>query len=88
MSFYCSECVVGWWPYQCRDGCCPVCGGGTVRRQERAGDDADAVYRELVAGERRRHAREQFEAFYAARELARSGEVIAEAEAILRAAAA
>ena len=45
MTYYCSECVVNWWPYQTDHGHCPTCGGGTVRKQEPASDDADTLYR-------------------------------------------
>lgn len=84
MTNYCPECIVNWWPYQTHKGCCPACGGGTVRRQEPASLDVDDRCRALVAEQRRQHAREQFEAFYAQREAARAGEVVSEAEAILR----
>jgi ssDNA-binding Zn-finger/Zn-ribbon topoisomerase 1 len=40
MSYHCPECDVNWWPYQTDRGHCPSCGAGTVRRQERASDDA------------------------------------------------
>ena len=67
MSYYCSECVVNWWPFQANDGCCPRCGGGTVRRQEPASDDAAALALAREEAERRaRHA--AFEAYYAERE--------------------
>jgi hypothetical protein len=39
MSYYCSECVVNWWPDQTDHGQCPTCGGGTVRRQEPSSED-------------------------------------------------
>jgi hypothetical protein len=68
MSYYCSECVVNWWPYQTDDGCCPTCGGGTIRRQEPASDDAETLFRavRLEAEKRDLHAR--FEIYYAERE--------------------
>jgi uncharacterized Zn finger protein (UPF0148 family) len=72
VTYYCPECVVNWWPYQAVDGCCPVCGRGTVRRQEPASDDADERFRAARTASRaalesaERHAR--FEAYYAERE--------------------
>lgn len=68
MSYYCSECVVNWWPYQAKGGCCPRCGGGTVRRQEPASDDADAQFALARAEAERRERHAAFEAYYAARE--------------------
>jgi len=68
MSYYCSECVVNWWPYQAKGGCCPRCGGGTVRRQEPASDDADAQFALARAAAARRERYAAFEAYYAARE--------------------
>jgi hypothetical protein len=68
MSYYCSECVVNWWPYQAKDGCCPCCGGGTVRRQERASDDADAMFAFARQEAERRERHAAFEAYYQARE--------------------
>lgn len=68
MTYYCSECVVNWWPYQAKGGCCPTCGGGTVRRNEPASEEADRLHRRprTEAEIRDRYAR--FEAYYAARE--------------------
>jgi hypothetical protein len=68
MTYYCSECVVNWWPYQARDGCCPCCGGGTSRRQEPASDDADQRFVRARAEAERRARYEAFEAYYAERE--------------------
>jgi hypothetical protein len=68
MSYYCTECVVNWWPYQTRDGRCPRCGGGTVRRQERASDDADVLFAQARADAERRERHAAFEAYYADRE--------------------
>jgi len=65
MSYYCSECVVNWWPYQTVDGRCPNCGGGTVRKQERASDDADTLYRFARAEAAKRDLHARFEAYYA-----------------------
>jgi hypothetical protein len=71
MSYYCSECDVNWWPYQTDHGHCPSCGGGTVRRQERASDDADTLYRIACDEAAKRDAYERFEIYYARRELDR-----------------
>lgn len=68
MTYYCSECVVNWWPYQARDGCCPSCGGGTIRRQEPASDDADMLFARARAEAERRERYDAFEAYYAERE--------------------
>ncbi len=68
MTYYCSECVMNWHPFQCTDGACPECRGGTRRSYEPASPDADARHRMAVAAaiKRDRHAR--FEAYYAERE--------------------
>jgi hypothetical protein len=68
MTYYCSECVVNWWPYQATGGCCPRCGGGTSRRQEPASDDAEDLFRAARAEAERRERYERFEAYYAERE--------------------
>jgi hypothetical protein len=68
MSYYCSECVVNWWPYQAREGRCPSCGGGTTRRPERASDDADAMFARARTEAERRARHEAFEKYYAERE--------------------
>jgi hypothetical protein len=39
MSYYCSACVMDWSAHQTDQGQCPTCGGGTVRRLERAGEE-------------------------------------------------
>lgn len=67
MTYYCSECVVSWWPYQARDGCCPSCGGGTTRRQEPASDDVDIQFARARKEAERRERRAAFEAYYAER---------------------
>jgi len=68
MTYHCSECLVNWWPYQATAGCCPFCGGGTVRSHESASEEADRMHRRArtEAELRDRHAR--FEAYYAERE--------------------
>jgi len=48
MSYFCSECVVDWWPDQTDGEHCPTCGGGTVRRQEATSDTAEASLLELA----------------------------------------
>jgi hypothetical protein len=48
MSYYCSQCVVNWWPGQTDGGQCPTCGGGTVRSQEPAGDHVHVSPLELA----------------------------------------
>ena len=47
MSYYCSECVVSWWPYQTDDGLCPTC-GSTVGTQAQDGHDAGVSQLELA----------------------------------------
>lgn len=68
MSYFCSECVVNWWPYQAKGGCCPRCGGGTVRRPEPAGEDADAQFALARQEAERRERHAAFEEYYNARE--------------------
>jgi len=48
MSYYCSECVVNWSPYQTDQGQCPTCGGGVRRSQEAVGDERVASPLELA----------------------------------------
>jgi uncharacterized Zn finger protein (UPF0148 family) len=71
MSYHCPECDVNWWPYQTDHGHCPSCGAGTVRRQERASDDAATLYRIARDEAAKRDAYERFEIYYARRELDR-----------------
>jgi hypothetical protein len=71
MTYYCPECVVNWWPYQAKDGCCPECGKGTTRKPMEAGSiDADARYKVARKAGRERDAsvkaHEDFEAYYLA----------------------
>ncbi len=68
MTYYCSECVVNWWPYMAKDGCCPLCGGGTSRRQEPASNDVEEQFRIARKEAERRDAYARFEAFYEERE--------------------
>lgn len=73
VSNYCSECVMHWAPYMTNRGCCPACGGGTVRRHEAVSEDAGRMFRDLSAARKRREAAERFEEFYFARELRLNG---------------
>jgi hypothetical protein len=68
MTYYCSECVVNWWPYQAKAGCCPTCGGGTVRRNEPASEEAERMHRRARTERERKARYDAFEAYYAARE--------------------
>lgn len=71
-SNYCSECVINWSPHHTRgEGTCPGCGSGTVRRQEPISDEAEAMYKEVIAQEVKQHKYEMFEEFYAKREAER-----------------
>ncbi len=72
MTYHCSECVVNWWPYQCAEGRCPECGGGTSRSREPISDDADARHRAVLAGAVKRDRYARFEAYYAEREQRRT----------------
>jgi hypothetical protein len=72
MTFYCSACTMNWSPHQCEAGTCPTCGGGTKRRVgEPMSDDAGPCH--LLASIERayRERLDQFEAYYAERELTR-----------------
>ena len=71
VSNVCTECVVNWMPYQTPDGRCPVCGGGTVRRQEPASVDALGRYTAAMGEQRRLDLHARFEVFYAEREARR-----------------
>lgn len=50
MTYYCTECCIGWWPYQAKEfgGSCPRCGGGTKIKQEPGSIDAEAEYRKAL----------------------------------------
>jgi rRNA maturation protein Nop10 len=72
MSHFCSDCDVGWWPYQTKAGRCPQCGGGTRRISEPPSGDSVERHQEAVAEEDRRIRQRRFEAYYAAR--SRGGE--------------
>lgn len=73
MILYCPECVVSWDPYMTVQGACVRCGGGTVRRNGTASDDAVELHKAALAERERLSLHEEFEAFYLAREVARSG---------------
>jgi hypothetical protein len=62
---------MNWWPYQCTEGRCPECGGGTGRSREPVSDDADVRHRAVLAAMIKRDRYARFEAFYAERELHR-----------------
>ena len=68
MTYYCSECVMNWWPYQCPDGACPECGGGTSRSREPVSEDADVRHRAALAVRIKQDRYARFEAYYAERE--------------------
>ncbi len=74
MTYECKACDVRFHPYQCADGQCPCCWGGTVRSQEPASPDADERFQramlERVAREKSEHAHKQFRAFLEARQIA------------------
>ena len=72
MSYFCSECLVNWWPYQAKNGCCPRCGGGTTRRQEPASDDAAPLFAIACVEAAHRERCNAFEAYYAEREQRRA----------------
>jgi hypothetical protein len=72
VTYYCSECVVNWWPYQARDGCCPTCGGGTTRSHEPASEEAEVLHRRARTEAELRDRYERFEAYYAQRERLRN----------------
>jgi hypothetical protein len=71
MSYYCSECLVNWWPHQTDHGHCPKCGGGTVGAWAPASDDADTLYRIARDEAISRDAYAHFELYYAEREQGR-----------------
>jgi hypothetical protein len=79
MTYYCSECVVNWWPYQALGGSCPRCGGGTHRRQEPASHDADTLFRQAREASALTANQRDFEDYYAAREARRTVEQPTEA---------
>ncbi len=74
MTYFCSECVMSWFPYMTgKDGQCPGCGGGTKRQTtEPASLDAIDRYGEIVAQRRSAERHEKFEAYYAEREARRA----------------
>lgn len=65
MSYYCSECLVNWWPHQTDHGHCPACGWATVRRHEPPSEDADTLYRLACDEATSRDAYAHFERYYA-----------------------
>jgi hypothetical protein len=70
VTYRCHACEVNWWSYQCKKGCCPECGGGTVRDTQNSGSmDADARYKAAQERDRaataRKRAFEEFDRFAA-----------------------
>ncbi len=78
MTYYCPQCVTNWHPFQCAEGCCPECGGGTKRSYDPASPDVDARHKaalvERIRRERSEHNHRLFEEYYAAREREQFGE--------------
>jgi hypothetical protein len=73
MTYWCSACDVNWNPYQCAEGCCPECGGGTKRApRELASPDADARFKRVMAArvqrDRSEHNHKLYEAYVAKRD--------------------
>ena len=68
VTYHCPDCLVNWWPYQAKRGCCPRCGGGTRLRQEPASDDAESLFVIARVEASHRERCEAFEAYYAQRE--------------------
>jgi len=68
MTYFCTECIINWWPYQAKAGCCPTCGGGTVRRHEPASPEAERLHNRARTPAELRDRHAQFEAYYAQRE--------------------
>jgi hypothetical protein len=71
MTHYCGKCVVNWWPYMTKEGHCPECGGGTVRKNEPVSEDVDKRYQAVKAKREREELYREFEVYYAKRELER-----------------
>lgn len=75
MTYFCSTCVVNWYPYQATDGRCPECRGGTRRTLEPVSDDAVERHRAATVKRTddeisyRKH--REFDLYYAQREAAR-----------------
>lgn len=68
MSYWCSECLIAWYPYQATQGLCPICSSGTARRPDPPSSD-NYVHFELVKIERARRDRlESFKRYCAERE--------------------
>jgi len=63
MTFYCSECDVGWWPSMAKDGC-PSCGAGTVRDGKPPPDNVSLLYVLARIEAERRERIKAFEAYY------------------------
>ncbi len=74
MTYYCSECVVNWHPFQCDAGACPKCGGGTVRRQQHPSAEANDLFASIKARRDSELKHDLFEKFYQEREKRLAGE--------------
>gem|GEM_PF-2264340 len=68
MTYYCSECVMNWYPFHCTGGACPQCGGGTRRSNDPASPDAPERHRAALAVAVKRDRYARFEAYYTERE--------------------
>lgn len=76
MSYHCTTCDVRWAPFQAKEGCCPSCGDGTIRRPHMAPSPGSVeLFRQVrnlqSEQERRATLEEDFERFYAAWECER-----------------
>jgi hypothetical protein len=45
MTYFCTNCVTSWAPYQALGGVCPRCKTGTERRNEPISEGADEMFR-------------------------------------------
>ena len=64
VSYSCAACEVNWWPHQADHGRCPMCGGDSIRTQERGSDDADLLYRIVRADADKRDVYANFDRYY------------------------
>ena len=72
MSYFCSECLVNWWPYQARGGACPAAAAECCLREEPASDDAEPLFAIACVEAAHRERCNAFEAYYAEREQRRA----------------
>jgi hypothetical protein len=68
VSYCCSSCEVSWWPHHTDHERCPMCGGGTIRTDEPASDDADLLYRIARAEAEKRDVYAHFDRYHTGRE--------------------